>query len=79
MRFEAALPNGALNFFSGHGRSILRKVASHSKVACDTMGRWLVEESPNRETLLEIYDDISAEAVENALLEDLASELANVV
>lgn len=79
MRFEAALPDGALNFFSGHGRSILRKVGSHSKVACDTVGRWLVEESPGRETLLEIYDDIPAEAVENALLEDLASELANVV
>ena len=79
MRFEAAVPNGALEFLSGPGRSILIQAASYSQAARDTIGSWLVEESASRQTLLEIYENIPAEAVEIALLEEFASELTNVV
>ena len=79
MRFNSAFPEGALVFWEGQGRSILARVASASPVARDTVGEWLVQEAPDRQILLEIHKTIPAAAVERALFNDLASELAQVI
>jgi ATP-dependent DNA helicase RecQ len=79
MRFDSAVPDGALSFWNGQGRSILGRVASVNPTLRDTIGEWLVMDAPDRQTLVEIHETIPAEAVERALLDDFASELTQVI
>jgi ATP-dependent DNA helicase RecQ len=79
MRFNSAVSEGALMFWKGHGRNLLNSVGAANVSARDVIGEWLVTEQPDRQTLLEIYETIPAEAVERALLDDFASELTQVI
>jgi hypothetical protein len=62
MRFDAAIPEGALAFWLQQGGSLLNHVASANRVACEVIGEWLAQETSDRQTLLEIYDTIPAKA-----------------
>lgn len=79
LRFDAARTGGVLLYWQGHGRTLLNLVASANPVAREVIGKWLTEEKPDRQTLLEIYNAIPARAVEVALFDDLASVLADTI
>lgn len=79
MRFDAAIPEGALAFWLQQGGSLLNHVASANRVACEVIGEWLAQETSDRQTLLEIYDTIPAKAVEQALLDCFATELSQAI
>jgi ATP-dependent DNA helicase RecQ len=76
-RFRAAVPKGALFLWhEGGGRKLLALVASSGPLAREMIGEWLVEEKPDRQQLLAIHETIPARAVEAALLDELAAEMA---
>lgn len=79
MRFRAAVPNGPLSFWMGPGRKLFARIASISPVGRDIIGKWLIEDQPDRQTLLEIYEAIPAPAVHKALLDEFATDLALIV
>lgn len=79
MRFHAAITEGAVAFWRGHGHSLLTRVASANIAARDEIGEWLTRDAPDRQTLLEIHESIPAQAVERALFDDLAADLAQTI
>lgn len=79
MRFDAAVTEGAVAFWCGHGNSLLTRAASANISARDVIGEWLIRDSPDRQTLLKIQETIPAKAIEGALFDDLASELSQAI
>jgi ATP-dependent DNA helicase RecQ len=79
MRFSSAVTDGALMFWKGYGRNLLNSVGGANVFARDVIGEWLVTEQPDRQTLLDIYETIPAEAVKRALFDDFAAELTQVI
>lgn len=79
VRFEASGAGSILAFWRGRGRELVGRVASANPVAQEVIGGWLVSASPDRKTLLKIYEDIPAQDVAIALFDDLAAELAETV
>jgi ATP-dependent DNA helicase RecQ len=73
LRFDAARTGGALNYWLGPGRSLLTLVASGNPIAREVIGTWLLQDGPDRQTLLAVYDAIPARAVEVALFDDFAA------
>ncbi|AML52830.1 DEAD/DEAH box helicase [Falsihalocynthiibacter arcticus] len=78
-RLENALPNGVLSFWNGSGRSLLNLLASGSSSSQELIGELLVADSPETEELINIYDDLPAQAVEKELYIRLADKLAAII
>jgi len=79
MRFHAAVTEGAVEFWRGHGNSLLNRVASANATARDAIGEWLTRDKPDRQTLLEIQETIPAKSIEGALFDDLVAELSQTI
>lgn len=79
MRFHAAVNEGAVEFWRGHGNSLLNRVASANTTARDAIGEWLIRDKPDRQTLLKIQETIAAKSIEGALFDDLAAELSQTI
>jgi len=79
MRFAAAIPMGALAFWRDNGKALLTTLASSGPDACDAIGEWLMEGQPSRQDLLQIHGLIPARAVKEALIKELAAELADAM
>lgn len=84
IRFMAAEPSGALPFWCGRGKSLFSLVASGSPSARDEICEWLLREAPDCKQLLEMHETITYEnapavAVEAALFDKLAANLAEIV
>lgn len=79
MRFHTAATEGAVEFWRGHGNSLLTRVASANVTARDAIGEWLTRDKPDRQTLLEIQETIPAKSIEGALFDDFAAELSQTI
>lgn len=80
MRFRLAIPEGALEFWRDPGgKDLLRLISTSGAAARDLVGEWLIADQPNRHELLAIQEDIPARAIEAALFQELAAELAEVI
>lgn len=79
MRLMAAVPEGALSLWNGKGRQMLSLVASSGEVAGEVVGDWLLQDRPDRETLLEIYRLIPASGIGTALFGFMATDMAATI
>lgn len=79
MRFHAAVTEGAIEFWRGHGKGLLTRVASTNTTARDAIGEWIIRDKPDQQTLLEIQETIPAKAIEGALFDNLAAELSQTI
>jgi len=74
-----ALPNGLLDYWRIEGRNLFTVISKNNEYARDNLGRWLLEEEPEREELLAYYSETKSIPVGLKLLDKLSCELENVI
>jgi hypothetical protein len=78
-RFNSAVSEGVLEFWKGCGRSLLNLVASTDAEACDTLGEWLLRCNPDRDTMVQLFEDIPADSIGRVLFDELSSEINKAI
>jgi ATP-dependent DNA helicase RecQ len=78
-RFNSAVSEGVLEFWKGCGRSLINLVASTDAEACDTLGEWLLRCNPDRDTMVELFEDIPADSIGRVLFDELSSEINKAI
>jgi ATP-dependent DNA helicase RecQ len=78
-RLRTAVPEGGFAFWKGAGKNLLPRVAATSLAAQDMVAEWILADRPSRQQILELYDELAAKPVEDALLACFSTELADAL
>jgi len=74
-----ALPDGLLGFWKTDGRNLIAEISRNNTHAREALGRWLVDEKPNRDELLEYHNSTKSEVVGLELFDQISDELEELL